>query len=150
MSITAQSIMRPDIVGFDRNGQIRLVAEVKNRRGVSPDWATQLRRNIVAHSPPVTEAYFLVVLPDQLYLWKPTSQTDLDRKPDWQSKVPQWVSEHTSSTSALEVSSFGWLSDLTRLTSPEALRHDPDWAWATESGLADSLRGGRVEIQPDL
>jgi hypothetical protein len=142
--------MRPDIVGFDQNGQVRLVAEVKNRRGVSSDWATQLRRNIVAHSSVAPTAYFLLVLPDQLYLWKPTPKPELDRKPDWHSTVPEWVAEHTSSTSAFELSSFGWLSDLTRLTSPDALRHDPAWTWATESGLADSLRGGRVEIEPDL
>ncbi len=149
MSATIEDVMRPDIVGFDRSGQVRLVAEVKNRRGVTSDWATGLRRNIAAHAPVTPSAYFLLVLPDQLYLWKPTPSPELDRRPDWHSTVPPWVSEHSSSTSAFEVSSFGWLSDLTRLTSPDALLHDPDWAWATESGLAEILRGGRVEIQSE-
>ena len=38
-----------DIVGFDRSSQLKLVAEVKNRRDVTPEWATQFRRNLMAH-----------------------------------------------------------------------------------------------------
>jgi hypothetical protein len=142
--------MRHDILGFDRNGQIRLVAEVKNRRGVSSEWAKQLRRNILANGSSATGTFFLLLLPDQLYLWKPSAKPDFDSEPDWHSSVPDWVGKHGSSTSALEVSSFGWLSDLTRLTSPESLKGDADWEWATKSGLAESLRGGHVEIEPFL
>ena len=144
------AVMRPDIVGFDRNGQIRLVAEVKNRRGVSSEWAARLRGNLSTATPPPKDAFFLLVFPDKLFLWKPSAPVAHDVRPDVSATVPKWLSEHSSSTSALEFSTFGWLSDLTRLTSPEGLRDNPLWEWAFSSGLAESLRGGRVEIEPQL
>jgi len=38
-----------DLALYDRNGQLTAVAEVKNKLGTSREWATQLRRNILAH-----------------------------------------------------------------------------------------------------
>jgi hypothetical protein len=139
--------MRPDIVGFDRNGHVKLVAEVNNRRGVSHQWVTNLRRNLAVNTQLPTDAYFLLILPDELHLWKPTATPDLDRNPDVSARIPEWFSGHTSSTGAREFSLFGWLSGLTMPTSPEMLKADPSWAWAVDSGLAETLRGGRVEIQ---
>lgn len=142
--------MRADIVGFDRNGDVKLVAEVKNRRGVSKSWAATFRRNLLAHSEIPSSAFFLLIFPDQLHLWKPGVAANVEQKPDVTAQVPEGFFSHSGSTTALEFSTFGWLSHLTRLTATEGLKKDPFWTWATNSGLADSLEGGRVELEPPL
>jgi hypothetical protein len=40
---------RWDISVDNRNGQLVLVAEIKRKINVSPEWAAALRRNILAH-----------------------------------------------------------------------------------------------------
>jgi hypothetical protein len=82
--------MRADILGFDRKGQVKLVAEVKNRRNAPSSWITQLRRNLLAHTPVPTDAYFLLIFPDHLYLWKPSAKPELDKNPDFSAAVPDW------------------------------------------------------------
>jgi hypothetical protein len=37
-----------DLAMFNRDGQLTAVAEVKNRRGTSRQWAAEFRRNILA------------------------------------------------------------------------------------------------------
>lgn len=59
-----------DLALYNRHGQLTAIAEVKNKPGTSREWATQLRRNTLAHSGHYQAAFFLLVTPDRLYLWK--------------------------------------------------------------------------------
>ncbi|MDF5733100.1 MAG: hypothetical protein PUP92_35215 [Rhizonema sp. PD38] len=58
-----------DLSVDDRNGQRMLVVEVKTKRNASSEWATRLRRNILAHGTFPKAPYFLMVFPDRFYLW---------------------------------------------------------------------------------
>ena len=64
-----------DLALYNRNGQLTAIAEVKNKPGTSREWATQLRRNILAHSGHSKADFFLLVTPDRLYLWKNADTT---------------------------------------------------------------------------
>jgi hypothetical protein len=61
----------------NRAGQLALVVEVKHKIGASPQWAASLRSNILAHGTFPKAPYFLMVFPDQFYLW-----TDADAQLD--------------------------------------------------------------------
>ncbi|MCP4701847.1 MAG: hypothetical protein GY862_34050, partial [Gammaproteobacteria bacterium] len=62
--------MKADIVVYDRNRQIALIAEVKKKPGVTSEWAVKWRRNILAHGELPDVTFFMVALPDRFYLWK--------------------------------------------------------------------------------
>ena len=64
-----------DLTVLDKYDQLVLVVEVKGRLGISPEWASQFRRNIFAHGTFPDAPYFLMAFPDQFYLW-----TDSPRK----------------------------------------------------------------------
>jgi hypothetical protein len=59
-----------DIAVNSRDGGLLLIVEVKNRPRTSPDWAVKFRQNLLAHHAIPRATYFLLALPDQLYLWK--------------------------------------------------------------------------------
>jgi hypothetical protein len=59
---------RPDIVVVSPDGRIQLVVEVKNHPGASEEWAADFRRNLVDHSILPQAEYFLLALPDHLFL----------------------------------------------------------------------------------
>jgi hypothetical protein len=62
--------MKADLVVYDRNGQIALIAEIKRKTGCSPEWAAKWRRNILAHGGMPDIKFFMIALPDRFYLWK--------------------------------------------------------------------------------
>ncbi len=64
-----------DIVVFDKNSQLALIAEVKSKRGTSSDWAKKMRRNMYAHGLLPETPFFLLALPDRFYLWKNVHNT---------------------------------------------------------------------------
>ena len=67
-----------DLAMFSSDGRLTAVAEVKNRRGTSSEWATRLRRNILAHGGFPKTDFFLMVTPERLYLWQRSgNQPDL-------------------------------------------------------------------------
>ena len=59
-----------DITVYDTNNNLQLVVEVKNQPDVSAHWATQMRRNLLKHEFTPNAPYFLLVLPENFYLWK--------------------------------------------------------------------------------
>jgi hypothetical protein len=141
--------MRADIVGFDKNGQLKLVAEVKSRTGASPQWAAQFRRNLLAHGAIPRVDYFLIVLPDRLYLWK-DKWDDLERLPDYEADAEALVRGFSgTSDSSLELAAVGWLAHVMAERFDEELA-DPEYKWLRESGLVESLKGGRIEVEHTL
>jgi len=55
-----------DFVAYDREGRVVLLAEAKNRRGTSEQWAAGLRRNMLAHGVLPRTEYFLIVTPERM------------------------------------------------------------------------------------
>ena len=148
-------LSRADLALYDRTGQLIAIAEVKNKLGTSCEWAAQLRRNILAHGGYYSADFFLLVMPDRLYLWKnagtaptltpPTYEVDTQPlfAPYFKSAGvdPRHVSGH-----AFELVVAAWLGDLVRSgEKPEKLANGQNWL--VESGFLTAVRDGRIEYE---
>jgi hypothetical protein len=65
--------MRADIVIYDKHGQLAAIIEAQNIKGASKDWAIKMRRNLYEDGFLPKTPYFLLVLPNKLYIWKNTA-----------------------------------------------------------------------------
>lgn len=145
----------PDIVLYDKYGQLTAVAEVKNKAGTSSDWAAGLRHNILAHGDMEPVRFFLLVTPDKLYLWRNARPGQADVLPEFELDAqpifePYFkragVSRDDASSNALELVVASWLSDVIRAADhPDALLEGQDWL--TGTGLLDALKNGRIEYE---
>jgi hypothetical protein len=144
-----------DLALYNRNGQLTAIAEVKNKLGTSREWATQLRRNILAHSGHYNADFFLLVTPDRLYLWKNADTTPTLIEPHYEINaeaifVPYFsragVDPHNVSGHAFELVVAAWLSDLVRAEGlPEQAANGQKWL--VESGFLTAVRDGRLAYE---
>lgn len=140
-----------DVTAYNRESQPVLVVEVKNKRDVTPQWAAQFRRNILAHGTFPHAPYLLMVFPDRFYLWKnPTSNHELleptyviDARPILQPYFAQSgvTADHVSGQS-LELIVASWLSEVMQKTPDE---FDASQQWVLDSGLYDAVVGGSLD-----
>jgi hypothetical protein len=150
-----------DFVAYDPKGRVVLLAEAKSRGGTSAQWASRLRRNLLAHGALPPAKYFLIATPERIYLWQQKlwqqdAATYDETAPDfivdatkelkpYFEKFHQRPSEIGREEFELLVSS--WLNNIA--WSGEELRNgDSSLGWLKESGLAESLRKARVEMAP--
>ncbi len=145
---------RVDIALYARNGQLTVVVEIKNILGTSRTWATQTRRNILAHGGSCDVIYFLIVTPDRLYLWKnagtnpaqipPTYEVDmqLEFAPYFKSAglEPNHIRGH-----AFELLVGAWLSDVTR-SGKATGQFDNECSWLNKSGFRAAVKDGRIKF----
>lgn len=139
----------PDITVCSPQGDARLLVEVKTHEVAEGDWARRYRRNILAHFPDGGSTYFLLVLPERLYLWEPDSDPDSDA--DFVASTRESLGRYYEEVGAddlgpraLEFLVKSWLSDLV------TFERDPDVTpleheWLGASGLYESIRGGSVK-----
>src|SRR5689334_19494299 len=59
-----------DIVAYDQEGRVLLLAEAKSRGGTSESWAARLRKNMLSHGILPWAKYFLIATPERMYFWK--------------------------------------------------------------------------------
>src|SRR5215831_18277134 len=59
-----------DIAVYSPDGQLQLVVEAKSQQQTSREWAARFRRNLLVHDVIPPANYFLLAMPDHLYLWK--------------------------------------------------------------------------------
>ncbi len=139
---------RPDIVVVSPDGRIQLVVEVKDHAGASEEWAADFRRNLVAHSILPEAEYFLLALPDNLFLWRnsraPGNAAPAYRVPTAEALDPFRVAG--GGEAGLEMAVNAWLNVLTSpdLGEEEVARR---YGWLVDSGLYQHIRGGDVEYQ---
>jgi len=144
-----------DILAFDRNGQLALIVEVKNKRETSISWAENMRRNLFAHGILPRAPYFLLALPDRFYLWhdepnEPTL-TEPTRQIDPSSFLEYYYRTSGISAESLTGRSFeyivtSWLHRVLQTKDPlelEANGRD----WLVETGLFERLTGGHLEME---
>jgi hypothetical protein len=149
--------MRPDsswdLSVDDRNGRLALVVEVKRKINVSPEWATMLRRNILAHGSFPKAPYFLMVFPDKFYLWSNTEVEQDQSGPTYAvdaSPILQPYFERAGVTTAhisgesLELIVSSWLGEIIYSDQPPE-NLDVSQQWLIESGLYAALIGGEFE-----
>lgn len=142
-----------DLSVDDRSGQRMLVVEVKTKRNASPEWAAQLRRNILAHGTFPKAPYFLMVFPDRFYLWTDADdhpeQSEpnyiIDARPILQPYFEQaGVGEDQISGQSFELIVASWLGRIIHASEPFE-DTDTSQQWLIESGLYDAITGGNFE-----
>lgn len=75
--------MRVDLAVYDRFQRLILTVEAKKKFGTSVKWATQIRRNLVAHGFYPSSSYFLLATPEKFFLWLPESNTPEETMPNF-------------------------------------------------------------------
>ncbi|MBC8160773.1 MAG: hypothetical protein H7Z42_06090 [Roseiflexaceae bacterium] len=144
---------RWDIAVYDRNEQLVLVSEIKNKLDAAPEWAGRLRRNILAHGIYPDAPFFLIAFPNRFYLWASSKETQSGINPDYiidarpilqpYFEKSQITPEQISSQS-LELIVTAWLSAVIH---SERLPEDFSSSehWLIDSGLYAAIVGGRFE-----
>jgi hypothetical protein len=141
-----------DIEARDANGNVVLVAEVKSRANKTPEWAAQLRRNLLSHGQPLAN-YFLIVTPDRTFLWHEGKNQSIDaRQPDWSAETKRIIGPRLAEaivrpgidSRGLEHLISAWLSRVAHSDSPDEFKQ-PARDFLQESGLFEALRGATVQ-----
>ena len=76
-------MIKVDLAVYNQNRELVLTVEVKTIRNVSEEWASQLRRNILAHGSYPHSRYFLIATPDKFFLWKEQGHNLQAIRPDY-------------------------------------------------------------------
>jgi hypothetical protein len=142
---------RWDLTAYNRNSQFVLGVEVKSKLDATPNWAAQLRRNMLAHGTFPKVPYFLLAFPDRFYLWKhngasyePLEPTYvIDARPFLQPYFEQsGITAAQVSGQSLELIVSSWLNEVMH-KAPGDL--DASQQWLMESGLYDAVVGGSLD-----
>lgn len=150
---------RPDFAVFSPDRQLQLVVEVKGTPTSDELWAAKFRRNLLAHGAVPTSPYFLLVLPDNLYLWSHPKQS-ADALPDFSADTATVLNRYLATNSknpskatlserGLELAVGSWLSDLTS-SENWLITNEPESEWLKTSGLSDKIRTGSIESEPSM
>jgi hypothetical protein len=141
-----------DIVAYDREGQVLLLAETKSRRGTSESWAARLRGNMLSHGSLPWSKYFLIATPERMYLWKRERPDPAEAPPEFTidaEKVLQPYFQRLQQEplnigpEAFELIVLTWLSDITR-SGASNVDQGPSSAGLSE--LTGSLQQARIEM----
>jgi hypothetical protein len=134
MSITT------DIVVYDENRNVLLLAEVKAKEATNASWAAGIRNHIAQRRRGTLPPYFVVVARDTTYIW---STCESEAPPGVQVSTEVLLGEYFRvagidvqhiAPSALELAAGMWLRDLTH-GDPAAMHGvPPDLARAAENG----------------
>jgi hypothetical protein len=137
---------RPDFLVLSPDDRLELAVEVKNLRGVSADWAADYRRNLLAHSILPATDFFLLALPESLFLWD-NARAQGGALPHYRVSTADALGPlmvEADDEESLEAAVSTWLFALTSpiLGEEEAQRR---YGWLVDSGLLARIRGGHVE-----
>ncbi|WP_026736426.1 hypothetical protein [Fischerella sp. PCC 9605] len=143
-----------DLAVYNHDGQLVLVIEIKSKLNAPPEWAAQLRRNILAHGIFPKAPYFLMVFPDRFYLWaNDDAQLDLskptytiDARPILQPYLKQAGidTEQKISSQSLELIITSWLGSIIHSEKPIS-EIGKSQRWLVDSGLYNAIAGGRFD-----
>ncbi len=136
-----------DIAVFSADEFLQLIIEIKTKKNTTPDWAITLRRNLFAHKGLPSSPFFMLVMPDQIFLW--VNQDGDFQPPDYQLETTSVLG--TSLAADLpSISEYGlalitrsWLYMLT-IADLSKENIEPEKAWLFESGLYQAIRHGSV------
>jgi hypothetical protein len=143
-----------DLVVYNSSGQMPLIVETKNRMAASRSWAIDVRQHLTLPQ----NQFFLLALPDRLYLWKNTSNiTDLtepnyeiDATPFFQPYYQQsGIAPAHLNGQGFELIVSAWLNELLWVGLPNDLP-EPQRLFFQDSGLLEALKGGTVAIEVPL
>ena len=142
-----------DLASFDVHGQKVLAVDVKAKLGTTRQWATRLRENMIGHGTNPKADFFLVALPDRLYLWRTTASRGCGLEPMWEVDARPYLEPYTTRAGisgqavkgmAFEMIVSQWIGDL---LVGGGLPPGEDHTWLRESGLLSAIRDGHVEYE---
>jgi hypothetical protein len=144
-----------DIAVYSPDHQLQLVVEVKGKTDATPQWAAQLRRNLLAHSIIPPAPFFLLAARDHFYLWRNGTAMFDNKLPDYVVDSRPIVAPYINNTplklerigdSSLQLIISSWLNLLVNSKlSMESI--EPAEKWLFDSGLYDAIKEGSVEPQ---
>ncbi len=145
---------RADIAVYDTRGELALIVDIKNKLGTDDEWATKMRRNLVAHDFLPKVPFFLLALPDRFYLWKDKYLPQLEKPQygvDASSVLEPYFERASVQPSSITETGFElliglWLADLIDMDElPEAYSRDN--GWLIQSGLFGAIRHGIIAVE---
>ncbi|MCC2961134.1 hypothetical protein LK540_11950 [Massilia sp. IC2-278] len=144
---------QPDLTVYSSDHQLQLVVEIKRVSGKGPEWAAELHRNLLEYHAVPPSPFFLLVLPDHLYLWS-TQQGEDAYLPQYEAVTTSALKKYLPKKAhySSEITELGlqlavqfWLSEL---TNPNATPDAHEYGqWVMESGLFAAIRRGSVQIE---
>lgn len=144
---------RPDIEVYSLDHRLQMVVEVKSTPGVSPEWAARFRHNLLAHGAVPNAPYFLIALPDCLFLW--SNGSGADRPPDYEAATADVVREYLGAWAgsadglgegSLQIALGSWLRDLAQASRPPRDDSEAD-RMLLRSGAYQAIRHGSVAFE---
>ena len=142
-----------DFLVDSRDGELVLAVEIKRKTNVSPEWASEFRRNILSEGNLPKAPYFLMVFPDKFYLWSDTNNQDreeptlIDANPILQPYFERaGLTAENISHQSLELIISSWLGEITHSNSLHRNMENSQ-QWLFKSGLYDALVGGKFEYE---
>lgn len=142
-----------DFIVHDEEDTPSLLVEVKALSNRSEQWARKMRRNLSVHGQLPEAQFFLLVLPDHLYLWSNHSQLDpsappsriINAKPILDVYFARaGVSPDQVTGATFELIIRTWLQRIVQSPTSDDL---PEFSrdWLLDTGLFEAIRGGSVE-----
>ena len=143
-------INQADFVTYDHEGKPVLAVDVRNKTGTNKEWATKMRRNLLAHGLIGRAApFFLLALPDRFYLWKDNFSLQ-PVAPDYEIDPSPYLTPYLAnaginvdslSEQGLELLIASWLNELLQQDSLPLVEGQNN-EWLTESGLFAAIKKG--------
>lgn len=143
--------VRWDLIVYDKNNQLALIVEVKNKINAPIEWASQFRRNILSHGILPNAPFFMMAFPDRFFLWKDAPAIPDPLEPNFTINATPIFKQNIEnpnekyapvSESSLEMKISLWLSILIHKKTDQL---EPYEKWVIDSGLYDAIAGGRLE-----
>ena len=144
-----------DIAVYSPDHRLQLVVEVKGKTHATPQWAAQMRRNLMAHSIIPPAPFFLLAARDHFYLWRNEGKSFDVKPPDYIVDSRPIVAPYLSDTpialerisdSSLQLIVTSWLNLLVNSNlSLEVM--GPAERWLFDSGLYEAIKNGSVEAE---
>ena len=144
-----------DVVAYDQESKLALIVEAKGKTHTSSDWATKMRRNILAHGLMPFSHYFRLVLPDKLYLWKNVdTNADLMELTYGKNSEPLFypyfkkanLNPEEMGKRSFELIVTSWINELVDLDIADELPLEQR-KLLVDSGLLAALKGGSIAIK---
>lgn len=146
---------KADLVAYSPNGEIVLIVEVKAKTKTSRLWATQMRRNLLAHGMIPNSRFFLLALPDRLYLWKNVSNLPELVEPSYEMNATPFfkpyfenagINAEDLSSQSFELIVVSWLNELIYSGISKNLPNEQKQI-LHNSGLLEELKGSNVRVE---
>ena len=145
--------IQPDVTLRNRYGDPLMIVDIRARLHTSPQWAAELRRNLLEREEfRRPTQFFMIATPDRLYLWKgPKTEAEVllpdfvvDSRPLFLPYLQRsGLNPDRLSPPVFELVVISWLSDLVYVPQKsESL--GTEQPWLTDSGFLEAAKNGSL------